>query len=81
MTLVFGILNDKLGLPADTLQNLHRLEGIAGDQARWLYVGSLGQRQGMNVVLTNHYYSRHPSPRIQCRCKDNMYKQTQRVTC
>ena len=38
ITLLLGHLNDKLGLPTGTLQGLHRLEGVSGDQARWVYV-------------------------------------------
>merc|ERR1711977_657861 len=28
--------NDKLGLPAGTLENLHRLDAVSGDQVRWV---------------------------------------------
>lgn len=36
VTLILGILNSKLELPDGTLQNLHRLQGISGDQVRWV---------------------------------------------
>ena len=40
LTLLFGHLNDKLGLPPDTLQNLHTLRGLSGDQARFIRVSN-----------------------------------------
>lgn len=36
VTLVIDLLNDHLGLPAKTLQDLHRLEGNSGDQVRFI---------------------------------------------
>jgi hypothetical protein len=62
MTLIFRILNDKVGLPPETFQNLHRLEGIAGDQARWLYVSWLGQRKGIKVMSDNLWLQSPPKP-------------------
>ena len=38
LSLLFRHLNDKLGLPPETLQNLHRLQGLSGNHARWLIV-------------------------------------------
>ena len=38
ITLLFSHLNERLGLPPQTLQNMHRLRGISGDQSRWVYV-------------------------------------------
>ena len=35
--LLFQHLNDRLGLPPQTLQSLHRLRGISGDQVRWVW--------------------------------------------
>lgn len=35
--LLFKHLNDKLGLPPQTLQNLHRLRSRSGDQCRWVW--------------------------------------------
>lgn len=34
--LLLNLLNDKLGLPQDTLANLHRQEAVSGDQVRWV---------------------------------------------
>ena len=34
--LVLGVLNEKMGLPPGTLQGLHRLRGVSGDQVRWV---------------------------------------------
>lgn len=36
VTLILGQLNSRLGLPSDTLQSLHRLRGVSGDQVRWV---------------------------------------------
>jgi hypothetical protein len=36
VTLLLGILNNKLGLPDGKLQSLHRLEAVSGDQVRWV---------------------------------------------
>lgn len=36
VTLILGQLNTKLGLPPQTLQSLHRLRGVSGDQVRWV---------------------------------------------
>ena len=36
VTLVLSQLNTRLGLPDSTLQNLHRLRGVSGDQVRWV---------------------------------------------
>ncbi|KIW63865.1 hypothetical protein PV04_08837 [Phialophora macrospora] len=36
VTLVLELLNDHLQLPPNTLQNMHRLEGRAGDQVRFI---------------------------------------------
>jgi isopenicillin N synthase-like dioxygenase len=35
--LVLRLLNDKLDLPPQTLQSLHRVKGISGDQTRWVW--------------------------------------------
>lgn len=34
--LILGLLNERLGLPEKTLENLHRLEATSGDQVRWV---------------------------------------------
>lgn len=36
VTLILGKLNQKLGLPGRTLQDLHRLHAKSGDQVRWV---------------------------------------------
>ncbi|KAK5134193.1 hypothetical protein LTR08_006853 [Meristemomyces frigidus] len=36
VSLILGQLNTQLGLPAETLQSLHRLRGKSGDQVRWV---------------------------------------------
>lgn len=36
VTLILQLLNQKLELPPNTLQNLHRLRSISGDQVRWV---------------------------------------------
>lgn len=36
ITLLLGVLNEKLSLPPETLQHLHRLRGVSGDQVRWV---------------------------------------------
>lgn len=36
ITLLLAVLNEKLDLPPETLQGLHRLRGISGDQVRWV---------------------------------------------
>ncbi|KAJ5925498.1 hypothetical protein N7454_008137 [Penicillium verhagenii] len=36
VTLILAILNTKLGLPPNTLQNLHRQSALSGDQVRWV---------------------------------------------
>ncbi|KAJ5246327.1 hypothetical protein N7468_001310 [Penicillium chermesinum] len=36
VTLLLNVLNDKLGLPEDTLANLHRQQAVSGDQVRWI---------------------------------------------
>jgi isopenicillin N synthase-like dioxygenase len=36
VTLILQILNTKLGLPDSTLQDLHRLDSVSGDQVRWV---------------------------------------------
>lgn len=36
VTFLLGLLNDHLGLPANALQSLHRLEGNSGDQVRFI---------------------------------------------
>ncbi|KAJ5924321.1 hypothetical protein N7466_008508 [Penicillium verhagenii] len=36
VTLILTILNTKLGLPPNTLQNLHHQNALSGDQVRWV---------------------------------------------
>jgi len=36
VSLILSLVNDKLGLPAGTLENLHRLDAVSGDQVRWV---------------------------------------------
>ncbi|KAI7371945.1 Clavaminate synthase-like protein [Hortaea werneckii] len=36
VSLILSLLNDKLGLPTSTLENLHRLDAVSGDQVRWV---------------------------------------------
>ncbi|KAJ5761174.1 Oxoglutarate/iron-dependent dioxygenase [Penicillium odoratum] len=36
VTLILSILNTKLGLPPNTLPNMHRQNAISGDQVRWV---------------------------------------------
>lgn len=36
VSLILGQLNTKLGLRSETLQSLHRLRGVSGDQVRWV---------------------------------------------
>jgi isopenicillin N synthase-like dioxygenase len=36
VTLVLDLLNDHLELPPNTLRNVHRLEGVSGDQVRFV---------------------------------------------
>jgi len=36
VSLLLGQLNSRLGLPPTTLQSLHRLRGVSGDQVRWV---------------------------------------------
>ena len=36
VSLILSLLNGKLGLPAGTLENLHRLDAVSGDQVRWV---------------------------------------------
>lgn len=53
VTLILQILNTQLGLPAGTLEGLHRLKGISGDQVRW--VRSPPQpRDARQVALGEH---------------------------
>ncbi|KAF2154649.1 putative 1-aminocyclopropane-1-carboxylate oxidase [Myriangium duriaei CBS 260.36] len=37
VTLILHLLNERLGLPSNTLPSLHRLRAISGDQLRWVY--------------------------------------------
>ncbi|GAB1741675.1 hypothetical protein NU219Hw_g7089t1 [Hortaea werneckii] len=36
VSLILSLLNGKLGLPAGTLEHLHRLDAVSGDQVRWV---------------------------------------------
>ncbi|KAI7534399.1 Clavaminate synthase-like protein [Hortaea werneckii] len=36
VSLILSLLNGKLGLPAGTLESLHRLDAVSGDQVRWV---------------------------------------------
>lgn len=36
VSLILSQLNTRLALPSETLQNLHRLRGVSGDQVRWV---------------------------------------------
>ncbi|KAI7346781.1 Clavaminate synthase-like protein [Hortaea werneckii] len=36
ISLILSLLNGKLGLPAGTLESLHRLDAVSGDQVRWV---------------------------------------------
>jgi len=36
VSLILSLLNGKLGLPTGTLENLHRLDAVSGDQVRWV---------------------------------------------
>ncbi|KAI7083707.1 Clavaminate synthase-like protein [Hortaea werneckii] len=36
VSLILCLLNDKLGLHSGTLENLHRLDAVSGDQVRWV---------------------------------------------
>ncbi|KAI7287066.1 Clavaminate synthase-like protein [Hortaea werneckii] len=36
VSLILSLLNDKLGLPTGTLENLHQLHAVSGDQVRWV---------------------------------------------
>ncbi|GAB7359732.1 hypothetical protein MBLNU230_g6906t1 [Neophaeotheca triangularis] len=45
VTLLLSLLNDKLGLPTATLQNLHKLPSPSGDQVRWVHSPRTTQAQ------------------------------------
>ncbi|KAI7222686.1 Clavaminate synthase-like protein [Hortaea werneckii] len=36
VSLILSLLSGKLGLPAGTLESLHRLDAVSGDQVRWV---------------------------------------------
>jgi hypothetical protein len=61
VTLLLGILNNKLGLPDGKLQSLHRLEAVSGDQVRW--VNSPPQPEDdRKKALGEHTGKSRPSP-------------------
>lgn len=51
VSLLLAILNDKLGLPHGKLASLHRLEGVSGDQVRWVHAPPQpGQSEGQKAL-------------------------------
>jgi hypothetical protein len=61
VTLLLGILNNKLGLPDGKLQSLHRLQAVSGDQVRW--VNSPPQPEDdRKKALGEHTGKSRPSP-------------------